>query len=230
MGEMIEFPCNGRTVSGYLASPPEGAGPGLVVVQEWWGLVPQIKGVCERLAGEGFTALAPDLYGGEIAMHSEPDKAGELMMAMEMPAAARDMACAVDLLDGHEAVRGDGVGVVGFCMGGGLALILACQRPDKVRAVVPYYGIIPWPGAQPDWSQLAGAVQGHYGEDDDMTSPAVVRALEQELKDLGKEAEFFMYPKAGHAFANEQRPDVYNEDAARQAWIRTLEFLRAKLG
>lgn len=228
MGEMVQFPSNGSIVGGYLATPEVGAGPGLVVIQEWWGLVDHIKDVCDRFAPEGFTALAPDLYHGQKT--AEPDEAGKLMMALDMERAARDMAGAIDFLAAHEAVRGRGVGVVGFCMGGGLALWLATLRPDQVNAAVPFYGVIPWAGAQPDWSRLEAVVQGHYGELDASASPESVRALEAQLKEAGKDVEFFVYEGAGHAFFNDARPEAFNEDAARQAWIRTLEFLRKHLG
>lgn len=224
----MQFPSNGATGDGYLAAAREGAGPGVVVIQEWWGLVPHIEDVCERFSEEGFTALAPDLYHGRTV--TEPDEAEKQMMAMDLERAAKDMAGAVRFLEGHEAVRGNGVGVVGFCMGGGLALWLATLCPDDVKAVVPYYGVIPWSGAQPDWSRLRAAVQGHYAERDDSASPAVVRALEAQLKDQGVDVELFVYPGVDHAFFNDTRKDVHEPEAARQAWVRTLEFLRAKLG
>ena len=228
MGEMVEFPSNGTTVGGYLAAPEVGAGPGVVVIQEWWGLVDHVKDVCDRLSAEGFTALAPDLYHG--ASTAEPDEAGKLMMALDIERAARDMAGAVDYLAGHDSVRGQGVGVVGFCMGGGLALWLATLRPDLVRAVVPFYGVIPWEAAQPDWSRLQAAVQGHYAENDGSVPPERVAALETQLKDAGADVEMFIYPSTGHGFFNDTRPEAHAEDAARQAWIRALEFLRRHLG
>ncbi|HEY3238492.1 MAG TPA: dienelactone hydrolase family protein [Acidimicrobiia bacterium] len=228
MGEMVEFPSNGSTVGGYLATPEVGAGPGVVVIQEWWGLVDHIKDVCDRFAAEGFTALAPDLYHG--ATTAEPDEAGKLMMAMNIERAARDMAGAVDYLAGHDSVRGQGVGVVGFCMGGGLALWLATLRPDHVRAVVPFYGVIPWESAQPDWSRLQAAVEGHYAENDGFASPEHVAGLEAQLKDAGASVEMFIYPSTDHGFFNDTRAGAYSEEAARQAWIRTLEFLRRHLG
>jgi carboxymethylenebutenolidase len=228
MGEMVEFASNGKRAGGYLAAPEVGAGPGLVVIQEWWGLVDHIRDVCERFAAEGFTTLAPDLYHGQET--AEPDEAGKLMMAMDIERAARDMTGAVDFLAAHQAVRGRGVGVVGFCMGGGLALWLATLRPDQVKAVVPFYGLIPWPAAQPDWSKLAAAVQGHYAENDDFAPPDQARALEARLSDAGAEATMFIYEGAGHAFFNDDRPEAHDAEASRQAWIRTLEFLREKLG
>jgi carboxymethylenebutenolidase len=228
MGDMVEFPSNGGTGRGYLATPEAGAGPGLVVIQEWWGLVPHIEDVCDRFAAEGFAALAPDLYRGEST--TEPDEAGKLMMALNVEQAAKDMSGAVDYLLASDAVRGDGVGVVGYCMGGGLALVLGCHRPDAVKAVAPYYGLIPWENAQPDYSKLVGAVQGHYAADDGFFPPDAVHALEKQLTDLGKDVEMFIYPNADHAFFNDTRPEVYDEDAATQAWARTLSFFRSKLG
>jgi carboxymethylenebutenolidase len=228
MGEIVEFPSNGAAGSGYLATPERGAGIGLVVIQEWWGLVPHITDVCDRFAAEGFTALAPDLYHGRTT--TEPDKAGKEMMALDMAEAGKDMGGAVDFLLASDQVRGDGVGVTGFCMGGGLALVLATQRPDAVRACVPWYGLIPWPDAQPDWSALQAPVRGHYAEDDGFFGPDKVAELEGQLKELGKEVELHVYPGVDHAFFNDTRPEVYDEAAAELAWTRTLEFLRAKLG
>ena len=228
MGRIVEFASNGGVARGYLASPAEGAGPGLVVIQEWWGLVPHIEDVCDRFAVEGFTALAPDLYQGDAT--DEPDEAGKLMMSLNLEQAARDLGGAVDYLTASDEVRGHGVGVVGFCMGGGLALMLAAQRPDEVRACVPFYGVIPWPSAQPDWTRVAAAVQMHVAEKDGFFTPEVAAELEQTLKDAGVEVEQFVYTGADHAFFNDTRPEVFDEDAARQAFVRTLEFLRAKLG
>ena len=227
MGRMVEFPSNGAAASGYLATPDAGAGLGLLVIQEWWGLVPHIKDVCDRFGAEGFTALAPDLYHG--ATTKEPDEAGKLMMAMNLDRAARDLSGAVDYLLGSEDVRGAGIGVTGFCMGGGLALVLATHRPDAVRAVVPWYGVIPWTGAQPDWAALTAPVQGHYAEHDTSFTPDMARDFEATLTALGKDVELFFYA-ADHAFFNDTRPDVYDADAAQQAWDRTLSFLRSKLG
>ena len=229
MGEMVGFPSNGGTAGGYLAPAHEGAGLGVIVVQEWWGLVDHIKDVCERLAAEGFTALAPDLYDGKTVPNKEPDEAAKALMALDLERAARDLSGGVDFLQAHPAVRGHGVAVIGFCAGGGLALWLATLRPDEVRAVVPFYGFIPGE-AQPDWSALAGAVEGHYAEHDDMATPEWVAGLEEQLRDLGKEVKIFSYAGTSHAFFNDTRPEVYDDDAARQAWVRTLEFLRAKLG
>ncbi len=229
MGEPVEYPSNGGTGGGYLARG-EGAGPGVLVVQEWWGLVDHITDVCDRFAAEGFTALAPDLYHGRTVSNREPDEAQKAMMALDLERAARDLSGAVDFLRDHPAVRGRGVGVVGFCMGGGLALWLASTRQDQVRAAVPFYGIVPWDGVQPDYAAITAAVEGHYAENDDMAGPEEVQRLEGALADANRDVRMFLYPGTSHAFFNDTRPDVYDEDAARQAWVRTLEFLRARLG
>jgi carboxymethylenebutenolidase len=223
MGEMVEFHSNGGTASGYLA---DGGGAGVVVIQEWWGLVPHIKDVADRFAAAGFTALAPDLFHGETT--TEPDGAGKLMMALNLERAAKDMSGAVDFLT--ERTGRPAVGVTGFCMGGGLTLVLACQRPDAVKAAVPWYGAIPWPTAQPDWSALEASVLGHYGEKDAWASPEAAHALEEQLRSLGKDATIHVYQGADHAFFNDTRPEVYDPDASQVAFDRTVEFLRAHLG
>ena len=177
MGEIIEFPSNGGADQGYLAVPASGSGPGVVVIQEWWGLVDHIKDVCDRFAEAGFVALAPDLYHGRST--TEPDEAAKAMMALRMEQAARDMSGAVDEVQRRSS--GNAVGVIGFCMGGGLALVLATQRPDAVKAVVPCYGLIPWPDARPDYSALSARVQGHYAENDEYFSPENAHQLADEL-------------------------------------------------
>jgi carboxymethylenebutenolidase len=226
MGEMIEFPSNGSVDQGYLAMPTVVAGPGVVVIQEWWGLVPHIKDVCDRFAAAGFAALAPDLYRGKQA--SEPDEAGKEMMAMQLDRAGRDMSGAVDELRrrcGHNTV-----GVVGFCMGGGLALVLATQRPDAIAACVSFYGIIPWPEAQPDYSKMRAHVLAHIAERDDYFGPEAAAALEAQLKELGLDVEFDVYPQTDHAFFNDTRPEVYDASSSSLAWQRTIDFFHTHLG
>lgn len=224
MGELVGFPSNGSQAQGYIAVPASGSGPGVVVIQEWWGLNRQIGEVCDRFAAEGFVALAPDLYRGVAA--AEPDEAGKLMMSLNIERAAKDMAGAIDYLKGHRAVTSTGVGVTGYCMGGGLTLWLATLRPDDVLAAAPFYGVIPWPAAQPDYSKLRAPVQGHYAENDDFASPEAVAKLEGELRGLGKRCEFFIYPGAQHAFTNDHRPEVYDAEATRLAMERTVAFFR----
>ena len=222
MGELVEFASNGGTCSGYIAN---GGGPGVIVIQEWWGLVPHITDVADRFAAEGFTALAPDLYHGESS--TEPDGAGKLMMGLNVGRAAQDLSGAVDHL---LAITGRSkVGVVGYCMGGALTLALACTRPDAVTAAAPYYGVIGWPSTQIDWDRLAATVVGEYAEIDDFASPDRVRALETDLRARGKDVTMHVHAGAHHAFFNDSRPDVYNATAATTAFTRTLELFRQRL-
>lgn len=224
MGRPVAFGDGG---SGYLAVPAAGTGPGVIVIQEWWGLNDQIEEVCDRLADRGLVALAPDLYRGVET--AEPDEAAKLMMALNIERAAADMSGAIDVLLAQPEVVGPKVGVMGFCMGGGLTLLLGTQRPDAVGAVLPFYGVIPWAAHQPDWSRLEGAVQGHYAELDGSASPEMVAALEAELAALGKRAEFFVYEGTQHAFTNHHRPEVYDAAATELAMDRAVAFLHTEL-
>jgi len=228
MGSIVEFPSNGSTGSGYFA-PADGGGPGVIVIQEWWGLVPHIIDVCDRFAAAGFSALAPDLYHGDAASNSEPDEAGKLMMALNVGQAVKDMSGAIAFLQDNDAVTSDGVGVIGFCMGGGLALVLAAQRPDAVAACAPFYGLIPWEGAQPDWSQVEAPIRGHYAEHDEFFGPSAVAELEAKLDAAGKDASFVIHPGVHHAFFNDTRPEVYSAEESAKAWDATLDFFRSSI-
>lgn len=227
MGEMVEFPGNGETAQGYLATPSSGSGPGVVVIQEWWGLVPHVKDVCDRLAREGFTALAVDLYHGAAASNEEPDEAGKLMMELDVPRAAKEMKGAARWLAASDRTTGQGVGVVGFCMGGGLSIYMATLAPE-VRACVVYYGVIPWESVKPDYSKLNGPVLGHWGTEDTFNTREQVEVMEKAIRDAGKPVEFHWY-EADHAFFNDTRPEVHDADAARLSWDRTLAFFRQQL-
>lgn len=222
-GEMIEFDGNGKPFNGYL-STPQGTGPGVIVIQEWWGLVEHIKEVCDRFADEGFTALAPDFYHGQIA--EEPDTAGKLMMALNIDEAEKVIRGAVRALLDHPSTSSPKVGVVGFCMGGQLALLAATTQP-QIGACVNFYGI--HPNVQPDFSQLNGPVLGIFAEHDDFTNAEVVAGLDQALTQAGKPHEFHTYPGTHHAFFNDHRPTVYNRDAAEDAWQRVIAFFKSNL-
>jgi len=222
-GQMVSFPSNGHTAEGYLALPPSGKGPGVIVIQEWWGLVPHIKDVADRFAREGYVALAPDLYHGKTT--TEPDEAGKLMMSLKMPEAAKDMSGAYHYLKSHATCTGK-VGSVGFCMGGGLSLFIATLKP--IDACVVYYGAIV--GAPPDLSKLSGPVLGHYADHDDWASPEKAHEMEKQIRDLGKHAQIYIYTDTQHAFFNDSRPDVYNKAAAELSWDHTLAFFKAHLG
>lgn len=228
MGSSVEFASNGATVGGYLALPGSGSGPGVVVVQEWWGLDQSLKTMVDRLAEGGFVALAPDLYRGELAGHQEVDKATHLMQSLPPDRAARDMSGAVDFLATHQAVAGRGIGVVGFCMGGMLALHLAAQRPDKVVAAVPFYGF-PQGEHEPDWAPMTAAVRGHMAEHDDFFGPDAARQLQAKLQGMGKDVEFTVHP-AGHAFMNpENALGTADPELAARIWPGVLAFLHERL-
>lgn len=227
---MVEFASNGIDAQGYLAVPDTGSGPGVIVVQEWWGLDSGIKEMADRLAAAGFVALAPDLYHGELAAHDEMDKAGELMTALPPDRAARDMSGAVDFLDAHEATTGEALGVMGFCMGGMLSFILAANRPDKIKAAVPFYGF-PTGDSQPDYSKIEAAIQGHMAEHDDFFPPAAAAELESTLKQLGKSVTITVHPGSGHAFmAPHNALGTQNQALYDEIWPRATAFLHEHLG
>lgn len=224
MGEMVEFSVNGQPTSGYLSIPETGHGPGVIVIQEWWGLVSHIKEICDRFAADGFVALAPDLYHGQTT--KSPDEAGKLMMALRIDKAEKDLDDAGRYLLDQAVTRGDKVGVVGFCMGGALALYAATKN-SHVGACVVFYG--GHPNVKPDLPNLQSPVLGIYAERDGFVTPALVRELEQQLKGLGKSIDVHIYPGTDHAFFNDSRPEVYNPEASADAWRRTVEFLREHL-
>ena len=224
-GQMIEFQSNGGTAQGYLSLPEGGRGPGVVVIQEWWGLVPHIKDVADRFAAAGFVALAPDLYHGDVAR--SPDEAGKMMMALNIAQTEKDLRGAVQYLLNQEATEGDSVGTVGFCMGGALSLY-AASKNEQVGACVVFYGI--HPKVEPDFENLRAPVLGIFAEKDTFVTPDVVRALEDTMREHDKSIETHIYPGADHAFFNDTRPEVYDADASADAWRRTVEFFRQHLG
>ena len=228
MGELVEFKANGKTDSGYLAIPRAGRGfqpgPGVIVIQEWWGLVDHIKDVCERFADAGFVALAPDLYHGQTT--TSPDEAGKLMMSMRIDEAEKDISGAIEYLLNHDAVTGDKVGIVGFCMGGALALYTATKNANVGACVVFYGG---HPNVKPDLLKLESPVLSLSGDKDKSVTPDVVHKLEQQLKSLGKSVNVVIYPNADHAFFNDTRPTVFQPEAAADAWQRTIDFFRKHL-
>ncbi|MGH7320801.1 MAG: dienelactone hydrolase family protein [Candidatus Rokuibacteriota bacterium] len=221
-GTMVQYPANGTTTSAYLATPAAGKGPGILVIQEWWGLVQHIKNICDRFAAEGFTALAPDMYHGKTA--SEPDGAGKLLMALNIGQAEKDLRGAAKHLTGHSSTAK--LGAVGFCMGGQLALFAATLNPS-VGACVNFYGV--HPNVKPDYAKLAGPVLGLFAEKDTFVTPEIAREVDAAIKKAGKSSEVHIYPGVDHGFFNDERPDVYNKAAADDAWRRTLAFFRQHL-
>jgi carboxymethylenebutenolidase len=229
MAETVTFRSNGSNASGYLVTPSSGSGPGVLVIQEWWGLDSGIKETTDRLGAAGFVALAPDLYHGELAAHDEMDKASHLMQSLPADRAGRDMNGAVDYLAGHKAVTSKGIGVVGFCMGGMLAFLIAANRPDKVKALVPFYGF-PQGEMEPDWSKLVASVSGHMAEHDSFFSPAAARALEAKLRAMGKDVTLTVHPGTGHAFMGPHNAlGTLNATLAAQIWPEVITFLKGTL-
>ena len=222
----VTFASNGGEAYGYLKLPPTGTGPGLIVIQEWWGLDDSLVEVVDRFAAEGFVALAPDLFGGRVAHDS--DEAGKMLGELPVDRATRDLRGAVDYLLANDAVTGEKVGAVGFCMGGGFVLLLAAQEGDKIGAAVPFYGV--GPGVPDAYAGITAPVQGHYGEQDQMYPVADAHEQEKQIAaQAGVPVTYFYYP-AGHAFMNpKDRMGTYDAESAELAWSRTVEFLNANL-
>ena len=225
MGERVEFPSNGHTCSGYFAAPETGSGPAVVVIQEWWGLVPHIEDLVNRFANAGFAAIAPDLYHGKTT--KSPDDATKMLMELDVERAGREIAGAGQYVLGRPECSSKTYGVVGFCMGGALAQYAAANDADNVGAAVSFYG--GFKKVDPPWEQLSAPILLIYGENDKGVPAEQGRQLEAKLRGLGKDVELVVYPNADHAFFNDTRPEVYNGEAAADAWQRTLELFRRSL-
>ena len=211
--------------SAYLSPSATGSGPGIIVLQEWWGLVDHIKDIADRFAAAGFTALAPDVYMGEST--SNPDEAGKLMMALNIERTEKLLRGAVAALKGHSATAGGSVGTVGFCMGGQLALFAACNN-EAVGACVDFYGI--HPAVNLNLESLQAPVLGFFAERDGFVNAAAVTGLMSAMDEAGKRLEVHRYLDVDHAFFNDTRPDVYHEAHAQDAWQKTVAFFKAHLG
>ena len=224
----IEFPTisgGAGEARGYLALPIAQRGPAAIVLQEWWGLDDHIRSVCDRLASEGFFALAPDLYDGQST--TQPSEAEQQMMALSMDQAEREMCGAAEFLASRPGVQGPGIGAVGFCLGGGLALWAAATCP-QIAAAVTYYYVMPH--GKPDFTGIKGPVLGHFGTADTFISLKDAKALETELRAAGVDVTFEKYTGAGHAFFNDtNRLGTYDATAAQLSWERTISFLHATL-
>jgi carboxymethylenebutenolidase len=235
MGEMISYQSNGGTSEGYLAVPGHGSeqggnqageAPGVVLIQEWWGLVGHITSVADRLAAAGFVALAPDLYHGRQAR--EPDEAQKMLMGLAMDQAAKDIEGAAAYL-ATRAETGGAVGTVGFCMGGSLAL-WAGSLSQLITAVVAYYPGIPWERMQPSWQNYSGKYALiHTDEDEGGSGAPGIQEAVRLITDAGGQVTVYDYAGTEHAFFNDDRPEVYNESASTLSWDRTLTFLHERL-
>lgn len=225
MGEVALYKVGEREGSGYLAFPHSGQGPGIIVIQEWWGLVGHIKNVVDRFANAGFIALAPDLYHGKIA--NEPDTARKLMMELELDRAADEIDIAAKYLAAlpHNSKRE--IGTVGFCMGGALS-IMSASTTQEVTKSVAFYPSQSWERHEPEWSGFKGkSVLIHCAEGDGTSAAPGIQTAKRKIASAGGNVVTFDYPGTAHAFFNEDRPEVFNQDAANLAWDRTLEFLKS---
>ena len=227
MGEMVSYRSNGGNSEGYLALPAASSAPAVIVIQEWWGLVPHIVSLADRFAEAGFVALAPDLYHGKHT--SEPDEAGKLLMGLAMDQAAKDIAGAADYLAARPETGGK-VGCVGFCAGGSLALWSATLS-DKIVATVGFYPVMPWERMSPDWSGYAGkSTVIHCSEADGTSAAEGIQVAKRSIEAAGGDCALYDYPGTEHAFFNDDRPEVFDRRAAATSWARTLELFRSKLG
>jgi carboxymethylenebutenolidase len=221
MGKRVEFPSNSHTCQGYLA----GRGPAVVVIQEWWGLVPHIEDIVERFAKEGFLAIAPDLFHGKTT--KSPDEAGRLLMELDADRAEGEIAGAGNYLLGLPECTSKTYGVVGFCMGGALAQYTATKEGAKVGAAASFYG--GFRKLEHDWNNLQAALLLIYAGNDKNVPASQGQELGAKLKSMGKNVEVVVYPDTNHAFFNDARPEVYDADAAADAWRRTLDLFRANV-
>lgn len=220
--EMIDYPSNGHITPAYLAQPTDPTAHAVIAIQEWWGLVPHIKDIADRFAAEGFLTLAPDLYHGQHA--DEPDEARKLAMALDRDRAIAEICAAADYALTQPGITA--VGVVGWCMGGGLALATAATCPDHIRATVVFYGR---PLADSDVPTLKAPVLGHYAEHDGGIPLDAVHAFQSALATHNVPHDIHIYPGAQHGFFNDTRPQIYAPAAATTAWNRTLAWFRTHL-
>jgi carboxymethylenebutenolidase len=224
MGKDIEFNFNGVSGSGYLALPKSAGAQAVIVIQEWWGLVPHIKEVVDRLASEGFVAYAPDLYHGQVA--NEPDVARKLLMELELDQAAQELKSAAGYLLELPEVSSKSVGTLGFCMGGALA-IWSATICEEISSAVGYYPGQSWERHNPPWENMKSKrVQMHCSEGDGTSKASSIVEAITKITAAGGFVEAFDYPNTLHAFFNDDRPEVFNKEAAELSWNRTIEFLK----
>ena len=224
---IVDIPSGQDGLTGYLATPASGRGPGVIVIQEWWGIVPHIQSVADRLAAAGFVALAPDLYRGQHT--TEPDEAGKLMMGLRVASAADDIASTANHLVRSGLLTGAQVGCVGFCMGGGLAL-LAPTVSEDIDCTAAFYPAMPWPDYHPDWARYSGKeALIHQCEGDLPSTGEDIARYADAIADHQGIAVVETYPGTQHAFFNDDRPEVHDAKASALAWERTLSLLHRRL-
>ena len=218
---MVEFQAEGKPGKGYLATPEKPRG-GVLVLHAWWGLNDFFKSFADKLASQGFVALAPDLYDGPVAKSVEEAKG--LHSKVDNERIKQIVLGATDYLRTDSSISGRKIGVIGFSMGAAWSLSLSTLKPETVGAVVVFYGS--WPI---DFSKAQASFLGHFSPDDEWEPVADVRATEEKIRGAGKEVTFHFYPGTKHWFVEANRPIEYNREASDLAWKRTLEFLNSKL-
>lgn len=224
MGMMVSYKHNGFAGQGYLAVPEHGKAPAVLVIQEWWGLVGHITDIVDRFASAGFVAFAPDLYHGQAA--SEPDTAKKLMMELKLDLAGEEISNAASYLLTLSQTSSTSVGVVGFCMGGSLA-IWSGTLSEKITATVAFYPGSSWERHAPLWRNYKGKqALIHCAEGDGTSSALGIQEALREIKAAGGTAEAYDYPGTRHAFFNDDRPEVFEPKSAALSWDRTLEFFQ----
>jgi carboxymethylenebutenolidase len=217
-GQNITFSVNGQPAKGYLALPSEIDAPGVIVLHAWWGLNPFFRGICDRLAAEGFVAFAPDLNEGKVAQTVEEAK--QIMTESDFARKHAIVATTPDFLRGRPEVRKEAFSVIGFSMGASWSLALSSERPDAIQKVVIFYGT---EGA--DFSRIRAELLGHFSDVDEWEPMDGVRAMEADMRAAGMDPLLYTYPSTSHWFFEEDRPE-YDAESSELAWTRTLEFLR----
>ena len=227
MADMVTMSSGAGELPGYLAIPDAGRGPGVIVIQEWWGLVPHIRSVADRLAEAGFVALAPDLFRGVAT--TEPDEAMKLMMGLRIDQAARDIAVAADHLVRTGLLPGEHVGAMGFCMGGGLALLAPTVSPH-ITCAAAFYPAMPWPDYHPAWANYdEREALIHECEADRASTGPDIERYAAAIAEHGGVAVVETYPGTQHAFFNDDRPEVFDAEAAALGWQRSLAMFHRRL-
>ena len=220
-GNMVEFKAEGSPGKAYQVTPEKPRG-GVLVLHAWWGLNDFFKSFTNRLASQGFLALAPDLYDGPVAKSVEEAKG--LLSKMDDARVKSIVLGAADYLGSQPLIHGRKIGVVGFSMGGGWSLLLSTLKPESVGAVVVFYS-----SYTTDFSKSSASYLGHFAPEDEWEPINDVRATEERIRGAGRDVTFHFYPGTKHWFVEENRPVEYNRDAADLAWKRTIEFLDSKL-
>ena len=225
MGKRVEFKNESGSGSGYLAGTEQGEGPGVLLLHAWWGMTDFFTQLADRLAGEGFIVLVPDLYGGRTTASIE--EAEQLVNKLNSSEAIKTVTAALDYLLDQQEVRVGLDGVVGFSLGAAYATWLAAIRPEIAAAVLFYGGV----EQEPDYAEHTDAAfLVHMAENDPYESLEQAQVFERTMTAAGKEVEFYVYPGTGHWFFESNRPDAYNAEASALAWERTVKFLHARLG